>query len=292
MLPSRWTSASLAVMLLCGPTDAQQPVGLRTNPFTGQGVPPAAAYNPLTGQITQQGTNYNALTGAFTNRATSVNPLTGQAQQTKSAFNPLTDTAMQTWQGNDPLTGASASGTTSYNPLTGQVMQSGSSYNPVTGQVTGGSVSYNPFTSASLPAADQGRWFRPRPTPLPQPLPGWNGRGVLNPAVRQVMDWYQRYLRRRIDPEGARNWAAVLRTQGPTAALSGILGSDEYYQILGSNDPAFVAGLYQDVLRRPASRDEVILWLGQLAVHGDRARLATEFLTAAEAEMAQNGITP
>jgi hypothetical protein len=106
------------------------------------------------------------------------------------------------------------------------------------------------------------------------------------------MDWYQRYLRRRIDPEGARNWAAVLRTQGPTAALAGILGSDEYFQILGSNAPAFVAGLYQDALRRPASRDEVQLWLGQLAVHGHRARLATEFLTAAQAEMAQNGITP
>jgi hypothetical protein len=106
------------------------------------------------------------------------------------------------------------------------------------------------------------------------------------------MDWYERYLRRRIDPEGARNWVAVVQTQGPTAALAGILGSDEYYQIWGSNDPAFVAGLYQDVLQRQARRDEVRLWLGQLAGHGDRGRLAAEFLTAAQAELAKNGLVP
>jgi hypothetical protein len=39
-------------------------------------------------------------------------------------------------------------------------------------------------------------------------------------------------------------------------------------------------------------RDEVQLWLGQLARHGDRARLAAEFLTAAQAELAKNGIVP
>jgi hypothetical protein len=109
----------------------------------------------------------------------------------------------------------------------------------------------------------------------------------LDPLVELTQSWYQRYLRRSIDITGLQGWVTLLR-QGASHddVKAAILGSPEYFQLQGNNAAGFVAGLYADVLGRPATRDEVAQWLNRLGQLGnDRTRLAGDFLRAAQGEL-------
>jgi Domain of unknown function (DUF4214) len=114
------------------------------------------------------------------------------------------------------------------------------------------------------------------------PPPAWD---PMADRAQMIAQWYEHYLRREPDAQGFRNWMAQLNMTTPEVALAGILGSDEYYRLWGATDPNFVAGLYADILGRQAGAAEVMNWAQVLASHRDRARLAYDFMRAAQAEL-------
>jgi len=82
---------------------------------------------------------------------------------------------------------------------------------------------------------------------------GWHGD---RDAQGTVASWYQRYLGRQPDPYSA-TWVQALRSgQEPEQVLSGILGSDEYYNNAGGRPASFVRRLFEDVVGRQPSRGE------------------------------------
>jgi hypothetical protein len=103
-----------------------------------------------------------------------------------------------------------------------------------------------------------------------------------------IESWYQRYLQRTADPTGMQTWLIEF-ARGASAenVQAAILASDEYYQLHGSNPRDFIVGLYQDVLGRTPSPDEIRLWLNHWRqVRGQRLQVANTFLVAARAELA------
>jgi hypothetical protein len=120
---------------------------------------------------------------------------------------------------------------------------------------------------------------------------------VVGPAAAQtqahydiVEKYYERYLQRPADPVGMQTWAVKMANGLPVLAVkAGILGSDEFYQIQGSNPTGFVVGLYQNVLGRQPNSFEIQTWLNYLnQVQGDRQQTASTFLVAARGELAQH----
>jgi len=97
-------------------------------------------------------------------------------------------------------------------------------------------------------------------------------------AQRTVARWYQRYLRRDMDPYSGSWVQALQQGQEPEQVLSGILGSDEYFQNAGGTPAAFVRRLYEDVTgRRPTPREEDT-WVRQV-YHRARSDVAYAVLT-------------
>jgi hypothetical protein len=129
---------------------------------------------------------------------------------------------------------------------------------------------------------------------LPQinPITGGYGnpyyQGIHYGKVRMVRNWYAQYLKREVDPEGLRTWVRVIDTQGIRAALSGILGSAEYYTLHQEDPGTWISAMYVDILGRRASLREIRSWLRVWEdLSGDRQRVAFEFLTAASRELGQ-----
>jgi len=83
-------------------------------------------------------------------------------------------------------------------------------------------------------------------------------------AERTVAQWYRRFLDREADPQ-AINWIRALRSgQDPDQVLSGILGSDEYYNRAGATPRAFVSQLYEDLTGKAPVPREGEHWTRQL----------------------------
>jgi len=120
-----------------------------------------------------------------------------------------------------------------------------------------------------LGTADEARaqwWDQPRY----QPNPTYNG-----DAERKIDRWYRQHLGRRPDPTGIVGWTDMFRRGAPDEeVLGGILGSDEYFQRKGSSNRDWVHGVYQDLLRRPPTRDEMRNALDQLNDERGRSRHA------------------
>ena len=97
-------------------------------------------------------------------------------------------------------------------------------------------------------------------------------------AEALVNAWYHRYLGRDMDP-GAAGWMDKIRIGGeePSAVLSGILASPEYYQRGGGTPSGFVNQLYADVAGRQPSRGEMGVALNRLGVV-DRQGVAYDVL--------------
>jgi uncharacterized delta-60 repeat protein len=98
----------------------------------------------------------------------------------------------------------------------------------------------------------------------------------------EVKSLYQHYLNRGLD-QGAQGWIDLL-AGGATieAVTAGILNSPEYFAKHGGSNSGFIQGLYQDVLGRAGSADEVQGWINALSSGLTRAQVAMGFLTSTE----------
>lgn len=98
----------------------------------------------------------------------------------------------------------------------------------------------------------------------------------------QVADLYRDLLGREPDEEGLVGFVEHLLA-GATLehVTSDILKSDEY-QLLHATDRDFIVGLYQDLLGRIPSDDEVSGWLGHLAEVRSRQHIIDDFLHSDE----------
>ena len=109
--------------------------------------------------------------------------------------------------------------------------------------------------------------------------------------LRQLVEsWYQLYLRRAADPTGLADCLNRFRQgAGQLEIQAVLLGSEEYFRLHGSRPRAWVAGLYSDVLNRSPSPREIQHWIQMLNQSGgSRERTASDFLGAAQAELAEN----
>lgn len=99
---------------------------------------------------------------------------------------------------------------------------------------------------------------------------------------RLITDAYASYLGREPDSAGLSNWLRAMEHGMQIQQMeSGFLSSPEYYAQAGSNDAAWVAALYSDVLGRDPDSSEVRGWLPVVSGHG-RSAVALGFLNSTE----------
>jgi hypothetical protein len=93
---------------------------------------------------------------------------------------------------------------------------------------------------------------------------------------------YQKLLNRNADPAGKSTFVSLLQ-HGTTVeqVIVDIVTSQEYTNLNGMTDMAFIQSLYRQLLGREASPREVNAWLGVLASQG-RAAVARDLLQSAE----------
>ncbi len=93
-----------------------------------------------------------------------------------------------------------------------------------------------------------------------------------------VDSWYRTYLGHPAD-SGITYWVNHLQ-QGDSAdsVIAGILASDEYYKKCGNTPDGFIAGLFNDLLRRRPSQSELDFWVRRLYTE-DRQNLAHDVMT-------------
>jgi len=96
-------------------------------------------------------------------------------------------------------------------------------------------------------------------------VPAFTGPASAQPyrvQPRRLVDyWYQRFLDRPANDEGAGAWVDDLRQgESPQKVLATILSSEEYFQKSGSTNRGFVANLYRDLAGRSPSPREVDHW--------------------------------
>jgi hypothetical protein len=93
-----------------------------------------------------------------------------------------------------------------------------------------------------------------------------------------VSNWYSTYLGRPPDP-GIQHWVDELNEgAAPDAVLAGILGSDEFYEKVGSTPQGFITALYNDFVGRPPNPGELNFWVSQMYTE-DRTTVADSILT-------------
>ena len=97
---------------------------------------------------------------------------------------------------------------------------------------------------------------------------------------RLVNEWFNAYLGRQ--PQAQEAARLVLQLRNGTSAeviQANILASPEYYRLNGNTPQGFIAGLFRDVLNRPATNAEVAANLARVNGNG-RAAFALELLNA------------
>jgi hypothetical protein len=110
---------------------------------------------------------------------------------------------------------------------------------------------------------------------------------ALESRMYLVKGWISKFLGRTASNAEAQAWANLMQTQSDGQVMSGILGTQEFYnraQTLfstGSADERFVRALYQVLLNRTASAGEVAGWLSQLGTKG-RSGVAQGFISSWE----------
>ena len=94
---------------------------------------------------------------------------------------------------------------------------------------------------------------------------------------------YAEFLGRAPDAVGLSGWVAAME-QGMTIQTmeGGFLASAEYYAAAGGTPAGWVRQLYQDILGREPSADEVAYWTGRMAAGTGRAAVARGFLVSTE----------
>jgi hypothetical protein len=99
-----------------------------------------------------------------------------------------------------------------------------------------------------------------------------------------IDSWFQRYLRRPVDPGGLASRLGILRNGGdPQGVEADILASDEFWNRNGGNVVGFIQGMYSDILGRAPNRNEVRFWADRyLANSQNRSAVAREVLQMAD----------
>src|SRR5262245_39238586 len=119
-------------------------------------------------------------------------------------------------------------------------------------------------------------------------LPGaaqFSPSNVGNPQA-VVQGWYQRFLRRPMDPAAA-GWVQALASgQDPNQLLAGILGSDEYFSNAGGTPAGFVRQLYMDLVGRQPSPAELRHWTARV-FRESRTDIAYALLTRHPQDLGQ-----
>jgi hypothetical protein len=96
---------------------------------------------------------------------------------------------------------------------------------------------------------------------------------------------YEHYLGRSVDVAGLNFWVAQMQLGVTDEQLeSSLASSSEYAQLHGSTDASWVAGLYNDLLGRPAEGQGLSYWLAQLQAGESRYQVALSIATSAERE--------
>ncbi|MBX3436696.1 MAG: YbaY family lipoprotein [Planctomycetaceae bacterium] len=100
--------------------------------------------------------------------------------------------------------------------------------------------------------------------------------------LEQIMAWYREYLNRDIRASERQVYSSSIdRGQSMDEIRAQVLGLPEFYVRSGEGDEAYIRRLYEVVLNRQPTQQEVTAWLRQLqAQNGIRVNLAREFLTA------------
>lgn len=101
--------------------------------------------------------------------------------------------------------------------------------------------------------------------------------------TRDVNRVYQDFLDRNIDPPSLDYALAFLATGGRIEALEvNVLASNEYFQLQGATNQAFVAALYLDALGRAGSAQEIAQFTNALNGGTSRGQLAEMFVNSTE----------
>lgn len=100
-----------------------------------------------------------------------------------------------------------------------------------------------------------------------------------DPRLRQVANWYSQLLGRPLKPSEAQNWQNHLAQGRPgqqeelmEGILATILGSDEYYQRVGSRFDAWTSSV-ERATSRPISREEAADWSREYRRARDRVQV-------------------
>lgn len=98
-----------------------------------------------------------------------------------------------------------------------------------------------------------------------------------------ITNAYTRYLGRAPDPAGLEFWLAQMQYGMHIEQMqAGFIGSDEFYQLAGSDGRRWVTGLYRAVLEREPGSSEVDFWVGRLSAGADRSQVALGFVYSTE----------
>lgn len=101
--------------------------------------------------------------------------------------------------------------------------------------------------------------------------------------LRTVEMIFRRFLGRAPDDNGRQVFTEALKGGlRVTDVLSGVLASQEYYDSRGATDDSYIRALYQDVLGRAPSDDEVSNWTTAMTGGVSRARVSALFLGSPE----------
>jgi hypothetical protein len=100
----------------------------------------------------------------------------------------------------------------------------------------------------------------------------------------EVDQFYQDFLHRGADPAGRAGWVSALLNGADEGQVAIDFLTSAEYTASHADTGSYVAGLYQDILKRGASASELAYW-GQIINSGDRSRAAVAFyfLTSEEA---------
>jgi hypothetical protein len=101
--------------------------------------------------------------------------------------------------------------------------------------------------------------------------------------INQIFALYNRYLGRNPDADGEQFWLSSLQAGATFEAVAAqLLGSSEYFVLVGGTNPGFIGGLYGQVLGRPAGTSEIEGWQTVLDNGASRLFVAANFLVSQE----------
>ena len=110
-----------------------------------------------------------------------------------------------------------------------------------------------------------------------------------------IRSYFQTFLKREATQTDLDYWRREIRGGvAPLEVQARMLASDEYFQRFGNNPALVVVGMYQDMLGRTPTQNEVAVWLNNWnQARGDRIEFARQFVGSAQAELSTRpGVPP